>query len=195
MSQPVPISKPVPNRIYIDSSVLIHWYSGDSSSSAFNSAYSFLKDVSKGKYEGLVSLLAIKEVIKFIRNVFVKKGQSSPASWIADEKRFIDRISRFSGIKIIEGRPDERKGLSVDPMIFGSVSKDALSILMNHGGKSKFNVVTGKPEHDGIHPMDALHIVLAKKMGCSKIATFDMDFMDTKDEVEPMLLSQIPDGV
>jgi predicted nucleic acid-binding protein len=43
--------------------------------------------------------------------------------------------------------------------------------------------------------MDALHIVLAKKMGCSKIATFDMDFMDTKDEVEPMLLSQIPDGV
>lgn len=188
------MSQSVTNRIYIDSSVLINWYSGDSSSSAFMNAYNFLKDVSQGKYEGLVSLLAIKEVVKGIRNIFAKKGESNPAVWMVEEKSFINRISRFQGIKIIEGRPDERTGLATDPMVFGSISRDALQIMMNHGGKSKFVEATKKLEHDGVHPMDVLHIALAKKMGCSKIATFDEDFLETKDELEPMLLSPIPDG-
>ncbi len=47
---------------------------------------------------------------------------------------------------------------------------------------------TGGYEHDGIHTMDAYHIVVAKTVGCSKIATFDNDFDQTRTEIEPLKL-------
>lgn len=55
-------------------------------------------------------------------------------------------------------------------------------------GKSFFNQRTSVPEHDGVHAMDVLHIVIAKRMGCSNIATDDRDFEETRSEIEPMLL-------
>lgn len=127
------MSQPVANRVYIDSSVLINWYSGDSSSRKFVKAYSFLKDVRDGKYEGIVSLLAMKEVIKFIRNIFVKKGEANPDKWMTEEKNVIERIARLQGIRIVEGRPEERSGLLTNDMIFGSVSRDALETMLRYG--------------------------------------------------------------
>lgn len=183
----------VPARVYVDSSVLCNWYSEDNNASPKNSfkpniASKFLDDVKEGKYEAVVSLLAIKEVVKFIRNIFVLSGKSKSEAWMKEEKNVIDRILRLQGVKIIEGRADEIRLLKPEEMAFGNLSHDALAILQKYGGGVKFIKKKERFEHDGVHPMDVLHIALAKKMLCAKIATFDKDFKETKKEIESIIL-------
>lgn len=183
----------VPTRVYVDSSVLCNWYSEDNSSNPKNSskpkiASDFLDDVNDGNYEAVVSLLVIKEVVKFIRNIFVLNGKYNPEVWMQEEKNVIDRIFRLQGVKIIEGRPDEIRTLKPEEIAFGNLSHDALETLLKYGGRMKFRKKKRRREHDGVHPMDVLHIALAKKMLCAKIATFDFDFKETKKEIEPIVL-------
>lgn len=176
------------NRIYLDSGVLIKWQYGDSHT--LPAAQRFLKDVSSGKYEGIISLLAVKEFVKFIRNLSVANGDNDPQKWLEREKRLLDVIWRLKGVKIIEGTSEER-AVSGTNLSFADVSMEALTLMKKYGGSVKRNPNTNKMEHDGIHPMDALHIAVAKGMGCSKIATFDNDFIETKAEIEPMRLGSV----
>ncbi len=148
-----------------------------------------MRDFSRGAYEGIVSLLAIKELIKILRELFVSRGVTDKTVWMREEGNLIRKINKLSGIKVIEGRPDERKNVtSTEDMMFGNISHDALDVMLKYGGSSKWDDYEKAVIHDGLHPMDALHVVIAVRMGCGKIVTFDHDFEETKNEVYPIVL-------
>lgn len=182
------MSQSVANRIYLDSGVLIKWLYGDSYT--IPAAQRFLKEVSSGKYEGIISLLAVKEFIKFIRHLSVTNGENNPQKWLDKEKNLLASVWKLKGVKIIEGKSEEHVVTGTN-LAFADVSMEALSLMRKYGGSAKRNPQTNKMEHDGLHPMDALHLAVAKGMGCSKIATFDNDFNETKSELEPVYLGGI----
>ena len=165
---------------------MIKWQFGDSFT--LPKAQKFLNEVSSGKYEGIISLLAVKEFVKFIRNLSVTSyGENNPQKWLQREERLLKSVWKIKGVKIIEGKSEERI-VSGTTLAFADVSMEALTLLRKYGGSVKRDPTTNKMVHDGLAPMDTLHIAVAKGMGCSKIATFDKDFNETKGELESMYL-------
>lgn len=59
------------NRLYIDTNVLYDWLFDDDTSEEKH-ATSFIRNVQDGKYTGIVSDLALNELIKVIRSTMVR---------------------------------------------------------------------------------------------------------------------------
>jgi predicted nucleic acid-binding protein len=151
----------------------------------------FLQRVQDGKYEGVVSLLTLMELTKNVRSLCVKLlGEYDSRSWNERMAEAYKVINSIKNIKIIEGNPDERVGTAlIKDILYSDIVKEAHSILAKYSGK-----VYDDPEkgfiHSGLNCVDGLHIILAKRTGCYKIATFDNGFLETASEIVPLLLQK-----
>jgi predicted nucleic acid-binding protein len=131
------------------------------------------------------------ELVKQLRELLVKANVCMKADWEQAVKIAFESIYKMQNMKIIEGTLTE-KG-EVDPctlLTHSEVAWDSFNLMTKYCGsvKLKNNVLV----HDGIHPVDAVHVALAKKLGCSMIATLDRDFKETDSEVKSLILLDDP---
>ncbi|MCY4490029.1 MAG: type II toxin-antitoxin system VapC family toxin [Thaumarchaeota archaeon] len=162
-------------RIYIDTNVLIYWLFPSHPATAQPSA-AFMQDVElSGKYYGIISDFTLNEMIKVIRNVPVAENKISVTSWKYEISFALKKIYALknNNFTVITGSEDEVN--FENNMNFGEISIEATQLMIDNPGTTKINA-KGVAIHDGLHAADSLHAVLAKRMDCSRIATFDNDF-------------------
>lgn len=181
----------VTDRIYFDSSVLINWLTG-SGSKTKGLATNFIDGVRDGKYEGIISLVTLMEVVKVLRVLYVNKGINDPDEWNKKTDEAIDKINRLPQMKIVGGTiTDAGKSYTrsdCDTMSFGKFTEESLELLQKYPGSVKQDGSGKKLQHNGISPVDALHIIVAKRFECNKIVSFDHDFNETSSEITPVVL-------
>src|SRR3989304_5017693 len=153
------------HRVYLDTSVLVFFFITNFEPKFSNASKEFLKRVESGKYEGLISLFALMELIKQLRELLVKANIVAKKDWEESTKRAIEAIYKMQNIKIIEGSSQERKTvLTVSNVSHSEIAWERFDIINKYQGR--VGLRNSKLQHDGIHPVDAVHVVLAKKMGC-----------------------------
>lgn len=92
-------------------------------------------------------------------------------------------------LSFIDGTPEKpeiKSDWRVSDILF-----DGFAIIIRYSGKaldSREGKRLPRLEYDGMYAPDAIHIVLAQRSGCSHLATFDHDFLESKKEVQPILL-------
>jgi hypothetical protein len=92
-------------------------------------------------------------------------------------------------IYFIEGRPPDFKLMpEVEHLYYHVVSNEALGILRACTGRPDIEPHTGGTVHFGLHAPDVFHIVLAKKLQCDKLATFEWNFKEAEKEIVPLIL-------
>jgi predicted nucleic acid-binding protein len=176
-------------KIYVDSSVLVFFFVTNFDKRFSKVSKDFLTRVESGKYEGMISLFVLMELIKQVRELLVKANICNRKDWDANIKKAVEAIYKMQNIKIVEGSSDEQKSSSiVSGLSHSEIAWESFEVMNKYQGfvKQKNNEL----EHDGIHPVDAVHITLAKKMGCSMIATLDRDFRETDGEIKSLLLQE-----
>ena len=174
-------------RVYVDSTVLVFNFITQFDPRFSRAAKEFLKRVESGKYEGIISLFVLMELAKQIRELMVKANVCRPQDWQDSIKIAIEAIYKMQNMKIVEGNSAERKSLTTAlSLLHSEIAWDSFDIMSKYHGSTKQK--NGELEHDGIHPVDALHIALAKRMGCALIATLDHDFRETDHEIKSLLL-------
>lgn len=177
-----------PQRVYVDSCIFVFQNITSLIPEFSRLSRLFLGKVQSGKYEGIVSIVSLMEFTKQIRELMVKANVVKKSDWLDAAKIAIESIYKMKNVKIIEGNPDERKNLLlIQTMLHSEVAWESFDILSKYPGSVKKDK---EIEHDGIHPIDAFHIVLAKRMGCDRIATLDQDFRETDGEIESLLLQE-----
>lgn len=154
-------------------------------------AKSFLQKIEKGKYEGVVSMLAIMELIKVIRSVCVQEmGEYDSKIWKDRISRVITAILKMKNIKLVEGSPEERVGIAlIKDLLHSEIVWEGYEIIDRHPGSVQ-KISRTKFRHKGLSCVDSLHLVLAKKVGCRRIATFDKGFEESRDVLEPVILQK-----
>jgi len=171
-------------KVYVDSSVFLGWLCGNTGT--VHRTQQFLNQITSGQISGIVSTLVLNEVIKVIRKILVERGMTA-RQWNQNELQAIRSIFGIQGLTVVKGEPNETQS-DISLMTFGKISSAALAIIKRYPGRIRNNRRTGRPEHDGISPVDSYHIVLAKRFHCDALATLDHDFNETSPEIAPMII-------
>ena len=176
-------------RVYIDTSVFVFLFVTKFNPFFSKKSKEFLQKVESGDYEALISLFAMMELVKQLRELMVKQGVCKKADWEENIKKAFEAIYKMQNVRIIEALTTTEGQLDKLALLTHSeIAWDGFNIMNKYPGSARpsdFNFV-----HDGIHPVDAIHIALAKKTGCSAIATFDRDFKETNPDIAPILLME-----
>jgi len=183
-------SSPHYDRIYIDSNVLIYYFKPRHKPQYSALSKRFLKNVEEGRFEGIVSIFSILELIKIIREILVQlEDVRDPKEWEKEIRIVIETIFKTNNIKIVEGPSKECARFDdIRDLLYATVLWDSFELMNKYQGKILWN--GHEFRHEGLYPADTLHLVLAKKTGCNKIATFDRDFDETRDVVQPIILDR-----
>jgi predicted nucleic acid-binding protein len=183
---------PVSNRLYIDSTVLVYHEFKNFKPTFSQRSEELLSKIERGKYEGIVSILSIMELVKSIRGLLTECNNCDKNAWREATRSAIEAIYKIKNIQIIEGDPTERKTSSqIEDLLYSTFIWKGFEILNKYPGKpGKSKSINHDFEHDGLSPVDTLHITLAQKMSCSKIATFDHDFKESRGEIMPLMLQE-----
>ena len=178
-------------RVYIDTSILVFFFIRTFDASFSKMAKDFLTKVESGQYEGVISLFVLMELVKQLRELLVKANVCMKADWETAVKTAFEAIYKMQNMKIIEGTVAEKgQSDSCSLLTHSEVAWDSFNIMNKYCGSVKLK--NGGFVHDGIHPVDAVHVALAKKTGCSMIATLDRDFKETDNEVKSLILLDDP---
>lgn len=179
----------VPNRLYLDTMVFAYYFFQRYKPDFSGKAVRLLKKIEDGKYEGIISILSILELIKVIRSNLVEGGNCSPRDWQEAVKEAVKTIYKMKNLEVIEGNPDERLAISqIQDLLHSSVLWYSFEIINKYPGTVRLE--KEKYVHDGLSAGDAMHITLAKRMGCAKIATFDHDYKESRGEIELLMLQE-----
>lgn len=178
------------DRLYLDTMIIIAYF--HKGHRLHSKAEQIIVNIQKEKYEGIVSLLTLMEFVKVLREAFVKQNHMNIAENDKDINTKIGQLFRINNLCFVEGRaPEFKDSLSeADNVYFNSVSQKAFEIMSKYIGKIAKDE-NDEMEHKGIHAMDAFHIALAKAIACDKIVTDDYAFWDTKDEIIPLVITDV----
>lgn len=103
-----------PERLYLDTQIFVYYSLTRYHSKFSQIAKRFLEKIQKGKYEGVVSILTVMELVKAIRSICVEVlGEYDPKTWKKRIGKMVEAIIKMKNIKLIEGDPTERVGLSL----------------------------------------------------------------------------------
>jgi predicted nucleic acid-binding protein len=172
---------------YIDTMILVYYLKKNYDKARAATAKNFLKKIEDGYFNGVISTLAIGELIKVLREIMVEhENVTLPKDWQEEIKRGLQTIYGLKNVKLVKNFITASTG---QPVTLDYVSTEGLRIIDTYPGKTERNS-RGDPVHDGCHIMDTYHIVLAKELGCSKIATFDNDYVETKHECDALHLQR-----
>jgi len=177
-------------RIYIDTNVLVYFFYTKQRKDFSDKAKLFLGKVETSKFEGVISSITLMELIKCLRELLVKFGKIYDLNRV-DEIicQQIKVLYSIDNIRFAEGRPPEYDPTTeVENLYYYAVSNESLKLIQSCKGKVYPDYNTGVAEHTGLHPIDIIHVVLAKQLQCDKIATFEWNFKETANEVTPLIL-------
>jgi len=177
-------------RLYIDANVLVYYFYSKQRKDFFKKAQNLLQKIENNKFEGIISSLTLMEVIKSLRELLVKYGNIRRSKEIEEIiRQQIHQLFTFRNIRFVEGRPPELIPMpESEKLYFCTVCNEALAILHRCTGKTDVDRVTGEFVHRGLSAPDILHVVLANKLQCDKLATFEWNFKEAKEEIVPLIL-------
>ena len=177
-------------RIYIDTNVLVYYFYTKQRKDLSDKAKLFLQRIESSKFEGIISSITLMELIKSLRELLIKFGKMRDMDTV--EAVILQQIKELYAINhmhFVEGHPPEFEPLEeVEELYYYTISNESLKLIQQCKGKVWADRETGEPEHAGLHPIDIIHIVLAKQLHCNKIATFEWNFKEASTEVVPLIL-------
>lgn len=184
-------------RFYIDTNVLVNYvYMGDSPDQN-ELADLFMKKIRAARFDGVVSLLALVELVKVMRRLLLagnkpfrailRQGLKSHTDIIKD---IIKQLYDEPNLIFVEGTPPNPVSIpGYVELTYSAASYKSLELMLRYPGKLNSYGPKG-PDHKGIFPIDAYHIVLAKCSNCHALATFDTDFEETGGEIRALILQR-----
>jgi predicted nucleic acid-binding protein len=178
------------DRIYIDTNVLVYFFYTKQRPDFSEMAKEFLKKIEKSKFEGVITSITLMELIKCLRELLVKYGNIIDANKL-DEIicQQLKVLYSIGNIRFVEGHPPEyAPETELEQLYYYTISNKSLKLMQNCKGRVYPDYNKGTAEHEGLHPMDIMHVVLAKQLHCDKIATFEWNFRETAKEVIPLIL-------
>ena len=168
---------------YIDTNILLYFLKTKYFGKQSDMAKRFLQKIEDGKYHGTISEFTLSELVKSLREVMVKYENIKLANdWKIEIGKALKAIYEIQNldIKKVFTKNDGKQLLTEE------IANEGINILQKYPGK--VSKKDDEFEHDGLHPMDTYHIVLAKTLGCSALATFDNDFDESKTEIPTLKL-------
>lgn len=184
MMQPIIAMKG--ERLYLDSCVIIAYFSRRHH--FHRKAKDILSKIENDKFVGVISFLSLMEFMKILRQALVKSGLGSMDDVENTIKEHLKVLFVLDNIRFVEGRPPELEPIpEIKSAFFYTISCDSFRILSKYRGCIKIDEKQ-TPTHDGLSPSDAIHIALAKHLGCDKLVTTDWDFKECQDEITPLVL-------
>ena len=177
-------------RIYIDTNVLVYYFYTRQREDFSEKAKRFLQRVESNKFEGVISSVTLMELIKVLRELLVTYGKIRDMNMIESViNQQIKELYSMNNICFVEGRPPDLKPVvEVEKLYYYSITSRSLNLLQTCRGKIDADHETGEPEHAGLHPLDIMHVVLAKQLNCHRIATFEWNFKEASGEVPALVL-------
>lgn len=177
-------------RIYLDANVLVYYFYSKQNQRFHIKAKKLLEKIENKKYEGIISSLTLMELIKSLRELLIKYSGIRRMDDV--EKIVRDSISKLFTIRNMYFMVGYNEAIPVlsetKELYYNTVSKEAFDIMCNCSGKCDYAYNSGEIEHKGLHAPDVFHVVLAKKCKCDKLATFEWNFLQTKNEISPIVL-------
>jgi predicted nucleic acid-binding protein len=177
-------------RIYIDTMVLVYYFYTKQHKQFSEQAKRFLQRVENNKFEGVISSVTLMELIKVLRELLITYGPIHDMNVIESIiNQQIKELYSMKHICFVEGRPpDFEPATEVEKLYYYTIINKSLKLLQTCTGKVGANYQSGLPEHSGLHPIDIMHVVLAKQLNCNHIATFEWNFREAQGEVPPLIL-------
>ena len=156
-----------------------HFLSSSRNQYLSGKANSFLKDIEKGKYMGIVTSFTIAEYLAVIKGVLSNRrnGQVLPSEILTIKGKLEQFLSQM-GIMLY----DSDKLASKNP-IFGECESVIERTAAFKGKRDR------KWHH--LRGADALHVALALSVKAEAIATFDDDFRGAVGIINPIMLSEM----
>jgi predicted nucleic acid-binding protein len=177
-------------KLYIDANVLVHFLYTKQRQDFSKKAKNLLQKIENRHFQGVISSLALMELIKSLRELLIAYGNVRKTDDV--EKIIREQISNLFKIKNIvffEGRPPDLEPMpEALGLYYCEVCNEALTLLYKCTGKASLDNETGKIIHKGLHTADVFHVVLARKSHCNKIATFEWNFKEAEKEITPLIL-------
>jgi predicted nucleic acid-binding protein len=130
------------------------------------------------------------ECVTGIRGFLARQGIRDTKKWEKAVSDHFKMLYAMQNLTFIDGTPTNPKTES--DWRVSDILIESLEILVRYPGKAvddRQNGGTSRLKHDGLYAPDAIHIVLAKRSGCSCLATFDQDFLESKKEIQPIVLN------
>lgn len=185
MSQPTIATRG--EMLYLDSCVIIAFFTKTHPFHA--KAKDMLSKIENKKFTGVVSSLSLMEFIKILREALVESGQLGSMSDIESViKQHLKVLYVIDNIRFVEGRPPEFEPIpEIESVYFYLISHNGLKIISQYCGHVELDNNENR-KHDGLSPLDALHVALAKFLGCDKLVTTDWDFRECQNEITPLIL-------
>jgi len=168
-----------PKAVYIDTMVFIYHFLRSSKGRLTHKAASFLRDVEKGKYVGIVTSFTVAEYLAVIRGLLCQKRnkQVSPSE-ISTIKLRLEQFINQMGIVLYDA----------DVLAGGHAVFAESESMIERDTPSK-----GKYDRRWhyLNGADALHVAFAASVNAEAIATFDDDFRGICGSVVPLMLSEV----
>lgn len=177
-------------RLYIDSNVLVYYFYSKQRRQFFKKSKKLLEKIANNKFEGVISSLTLMELVKALRELLVQFGQIRKVEDVEEIiHKNVSSLFAIGNIRFVEGGPPDFESMpEVEELYFCTVCREALATINECTGKPDIDRETGRIVHKGLHAPDILHIILAKKLQCDKLATFEWNFKEAKDEIVPLIL-------
>jgi predicted nucleic acid-binding protein len=187
MSKPIVSVSESKLRLYLDAEILVHYVLRKIDRSKARKCQKLLSTIQKGDYEGVVSLLALMECTKVVRELAAEMMICRPSDWKEMIGKSVKALMEINNLTFVEGSPEERvASAKIKDLLYGNLSWQAYAIIEKYSGKCVPNPSDRtSAKHDGLSPCDCLHICIAKAMDCDQMATFDRDFKESKAEITP----------
>ena len=171
-------------RIYFDTNFFIYAFYSKRDPYKSMQARAILSKISAGIYQGVTSKLALLEVISALRKMMVDNPKSTPPT-VDEIHETIDAV--FLSILLI-------KNLEIfeSKSPFTAHEDEALLLMQKYQGRITKNKDKKKNKKEYnykfLHPVDALHVVLAKEASCDALCTADRAFNQVKSKIRINLL-------
>jgi predicted nucleic acid-binding protein len=167
------------HRLYLDTNILIYALSGKSRPHLTKQARAILKKIELGIYQGVISEFVLMEVISGMRKLYFENCKEQPVPLkevVAFVENTLFTILRHPNIFLFKS---ERSFQSLEWEALRLMNKYPGTILCNKQGVNKYRI---------IHPIDAIHILLAKEAECTALYTNDRAFKEAESEIKITLL-------
>lgn len=157
---------------------IYHFLSSPGTQKLTSKADSFLKEIEKGKYIGIISTFTVAEYTGVIKEVLCNKrdGQVSVNEIHTVKAQFEEFITQM-GIVLYDA-----DSLATKIAVFGEGENVVEGSTAFKGRDGKWHSIKGA---------DALHVVFALSVNAEAIATFDDNFRGANGFISPIMLSEV----
>lgn len=160
------------DRIYLDTNLFFYAFYSRNHPDKSRSTKNILNSISNGVFIGVISFLVLLEIISGLRKVLFKEVKISSVDSI--ETKIYDIIQKILKIPYLELFESQQK--------FSAIELFSLLLIRQYPGEIS-------PEgYKFIHPIDAMHIEIAKEAHCIALYTAEKSFEHLGSEIPIRLI-------